>query len=415
MKAVLVALGSAGDVHPFLAVGQALAARGHEVEILANPVFAESVAQDRFAFTAVGTVGDFTRTIRHPLLWHPVNGFGVMWRGLLQPAIEPVYTRLAEIASETHCVVLASPVAFGARLAQEKLGVPLVCAYTAATMLRSVADPLTIANWRVPTMLPSSARKLAWSLLDYFKLEPMAAPALNQLRARIGLPPVSGSVFGHWMHSPLQGVTLFPDWFAAKAKDWPAGVSQAGFPLYDGDISRAEDHALDQFLEQGAAPVVFAPGTAAMDTARFFDAAMGACTRLKMRAILVGGDAPPPGSRLSADIHHTPYAPFGQLLKGARAVVHHGGVGTLAQALRAGIPQVTVPRAYDQFDNGMRLETLGVGSALPHTKLSQEMLATALDDLLRDATVTGACVEAKNKMDPESARAAVCCVLEALQ
>jgi len=76
------------------------------------------------------------------------------------------------------------------------------------------------------------------------------------------------------------------------------------------------------------------------------------------------------------------YVPLRALLPQAAALIHHGGIGTTAEALRAGTPQLVVPLAHDQFDNGARVTALGVGASLPAGRLNERRLVRALDDLL---------------------------------
>lgn len=409
-RVVLVTFGSAGDLHPMLALGQALLSRGHAVTVVANPACAPAAAQEGLAFEAVGDPGDYRATIAHPKLWDPIDGFGVMWRYLLRPALRPTYERLAALAEHGRCVVVANPVAMGARVANEKLGLPLVTAYTAATMLRTVHDPMTMAQWRIPHALPRPLRRAAWALLDRTKLEPLVRPALDALRGPLGLPPIAGPVFGQWMHSPQAGLTLFPDWFAKAPPDWPAGVLQGGFPLYDGDRPGEDDAALQEFLAAGPAPVVFMPGTAAEAAAAFYAAAVQACATAGVRGVLLGPVPAALREALPADVLVSAYAPFGRLLPRARALVHHGGVGSCAQALRAGIPQLVLPQAYDQFDNAMRLERLGVGRVL---RRPADMPA-ALGPLVADAAVRSACAAWAPRTTPDAAREAIVRLVEQL-
>jgi rhamnosyltransferase subunit B len=414
MKVLLVPVGSTGDIHPFLAIGLALRARGHDAELVTNPVFEPLVRSQGLGFTAVGTRQQYEQTIAQPKLWHPIDGLGVMWRGLIRHSLIPVFDHLRSMASAGRCVVLASPVAFGARVAQLKLGLPLVSAYTAATMLRSSADPMTLAHWQVPRWVPAFARRAAWGALDRHKLEPMARPALQALAAHAGVAMPATSVFGHWMHSPLAGVTLFPDWFAPAPADWPPQVVQAGFPMFDGDQAGATDPLLASFLEQGPAPVVFMPGTAAHDNGGFFRAARQACDQLGLRGLLLGqgaaqavADRPVAGRFFTAD-----YLPFGSLLPHAAALVHHGGIGTLAQAIRAGLPQLVLPRAYDQFDNAMRLQHLGVGHAIPAGDSALATLPARLKALLDNQALRDNCRRLARRVDTPAALDRICALVE---
>ena len=137
--------------------------------------------------------------------------------------------------------------------------------------------------------------------------------------------------------------------------------------------------------------MVFAPGTANRQAARFFQAGADACRRLRRRGLLLsrfGEQIPDP---LPPGLRHAEYAPFGSLLPRAAALVHHGGIGTAAQALRAGCPQLVMPMAFDQPDNAVRLERLGVGRYLRPSRFTGLAVARELDSLLGSEAVARAC------------------------
>lgn len=414
-RVCLVSFGSAGDIHPLLALGQALRERGRAVTLLTNPAFAAQAAAAGLDFVPAGEEQQLRETIRHPKLWHPVDGFGVLWRYLLRPALQPTYERLQELAAAGPLVVAASPVAMGARLAQERLGLPLATLYTAATMLRTVHDPMTLARWRVPPWFPRAGRRAAWALLDRYKLEPLVRPALDELRARLALPPLRASVFGDWMHSPQAGLALFPGWFAAAAPDWPVQVVQAGFPLYDDAPAAALGAALEAWLAEGDAPVVFMPGTARHGAADFFAAAVRSCGQAGVRGLLLGDVPPALAASLPPQVRAEAYAPFGALLRRALALVHHGGIGSGAQALRAGVPQLLAPQAYDQFDNALRLQALGVAERLPPGTAGLQAMPQRLQRLLARPGIAAACAHWAARTEPQGARAAAVRVLEGLR
>lgn len=411
-RVCLVSFGSAGDVHPMLALGRALREAGWPVTLLANPAFARSASDAGLEFIAIGELQHQHDTLSHAKLWHPIDGFGVMWRYMLRPALRPTYDRLAGLAAEGPCVVIASPVAMGARIAQEKLGLPLITVYTAATMLRTIEDPMTLAQWRVSPWFPRALRRAAWALLDRHKLEPLVRPALDPLRAELGLPPLHEPVFGRWMHSPQAGVTLFPSWFAPAAKDWPPQVVQAGFPLFDEDVRDSLPPDLTRFLDGGTPPVVFMPGTARREAAGFFAAAVQACDHARERGLLLGAVDPSLQQRLPPTVRAESYVPFGPLLRRARALVHHGGIGSAAQALRAGIPQLAAPHAYDQFDNAMRLERLGVGRTLRSDASGLQAMGVQLKTLLASAETQAACARWAPQVTAQAARETVISLVE---
>lgn len=381
-----------------LGLGRALQTRGHQAFLLTNPAFRDEVARAGLDFVPVGTADDYHQTLAHPKLWHPIDGLGVMWRYLLRPALKPTYEALRDLCQSAHHsneakspLVLASPMAMGARVAQEKWGIRLVTTYTAATMLRSVEDPLTMANWRVPKSVPRWVRRGLWTLLDRAKLDPLISPALRTLRGELGLQPLSGAVFDQWVHSPLGGLTLFPSGFAPTPSDWPFQIKRGTFPLYDDAEQGAMDAGLSRFLEAGSPPVVFMPGSAQQGSEQFFRSAIVACQRLGLRGVLLGHLGSLATERLPDFMWAASYHPFGPLLPKAKAIVHHGGVGTCAQALRAGVAQLVWPQAYDQFDNAIRLELLGVGLSLKRSPVVAHELSQQLGKLLSSVGVKTAC------------------------
>lgn len=402
--------GSAGDVHPLLALGQALQRRGHEVVLLSLPVFEAQALAAGLRFVSVGRTEDYERTLAHPKLWHAVDGLGVMWRYLLRPVMQPAYEALTRLVHEGVDVIVAPPFVLAARVASERWGTPLLSVYTAATMLRSTRWPLTLAAWRVPPWVPPWAVGGVWRLLDRVKLEPLVRKDLALLRSLAGLPSLQGSVFGDWMHSPDGGLALFPEWFA-RADDWPACIWQAGFMLYENDVAQGVPAHVDAFLQQGDAPLVFMPGTAQRLAAGFFEAAIGACKALGVRGILLGPLAP---EMDDGQVCSASYVPFSLLLRRAKAVVHHGGVGTCAQALMAGVPQVIVPSAYDQFDNAMRLEHLGVGVSLPMVRVNVQSLSDVLRRLLEQPGLEPHCREVSLQMDVLAFHEQACLAVEAM-
>ncbi|MBL8848564.1 MAG: glycosyltransferase, partial [Planctomycetaceae bacterium] len=209
-------------------------------------------------------------------------------------------------------------------------------------------------------------------------------------------PPVKRIT--RWWNSPDGVVCLFPDWYAPPQPDWPPNLFQADFPLWNADASNGLAPEVDAFLKAGDAPIVFTPGSANIYGQTFFAAAVKACRLLNRRGILLTGHVEQLPAALPESIAHFHYVPLDLLLPRAAAFVHHGGVGSTSQALLAGIPQVLMPLAHDQFDNGARVEKLGVGASIPAPKFNATRLTAALKRLLDSAAVTNACQTAAARL-----------------
>lgn len=378
---ILCGLGSSGDVHPFVGLGRELMRRGYRVTVLAAGYFRGLVERAGLDFVDPWPEADFRDTIRDERIWHPLRGPHTIVERAVRPLLEPVHRIIVERHVPGATLVVGSSLAFGARVAQESHGIPLVSVHLSPVLFRS-----GLASSRLPGLLvhvgPAWFRRAQWRLVDTLVADPAICPWLNAFRGRLGLPPAR-RIWGEWMHSPLAVLGMFPDWFAPPQPDWPPGTELTGFPLYseEGVVEPAADVAAWVEAER---PVVFTPGSANVFGHAFFAAAADACRRLGRPGLLLTRfpeqvpDALPPGVR------HCDFLPFRWLLRRAAALVHHGGIGSASQALAAGIPQLAMPLAFDQFDNAARVERLGVGRSLLPRRFTGPLVARILDTMLAD-------------------------------
>jgi UDP:flavonoid glycosyltransferase YjiC (YdhE family) len=413
LNVLLPALGSAGDVHPFIGLGLALQARGHRVTIMASPVFQDLIEQFGLKFLAVGTIEGAERMIADPNLWHPRKGFSVVARGAMIPAIPEVY-RLIEKHADADTVVAASSLCLGARIAQEKLGVPTATVHLQPGVIRSLIDQGMAGNIRISASQPMWFKRAFFRLADWALIDRELQRPLNTFRASLGLPPVA-RVMHRWIHSPQCVIAFFPGWFAKPQDDWPPNTHPVGFPLWDGG---GGDTALsaeaETFLADGPPPVVFTPGSAGSTMHRFFGESVEALRQLKARAMLVTNFPEQVPSDLPANVRTFGYLPFSDLLPRAALLVHHGGIGTTAQATKAGIPQLVVPKAHDQFDNAWRIQNLGLGRTIVDARYRSGGVAATIREMLADEELKTRCRGCAPRVDSAATLAHACELIEGL-
>lgn len=229
------------------------------------------------------------------------------------------------------------------------------------------------------------------------------AEPIHQLRHELSLPPLTGNPFIDDKYSPYLVLAMFSSVFAKPQPDWAANTVITGFAFYDGSESGAKlTSELDQFLDAGEPPIVFTLGSAAvMAPGRFYEESIQAAKQLNRRAVLLIGKNAPPTS-LSEDIIAVSYAPYSQIFHRACAIVHQGGIGTTAQALRAGRPTLIMPYSHDQPDNAARVQRLGTSRTIPRKHYSASRVAKELRKLLENpshaakATEIGRIIQAEN-------------------
>jgi rhamnosyltransferase subunit B len=388
---IVAASGTGGDILPFLVLCQALQRGGHRVVMLV-PHFHEAVlASSGVPFRTFGSTEQWQLLLDDPKLWDERNGWGVIWRGLA-PHLGAINHLVQALPDQEDCVVLCHPILLpmSALARSVRPDLRIIAAYLAPSNLCSSHDMLTAGSLRIPAWVPIGWKQALWKMIHKGWIDPLTLPSLNAARSQHGLPAVT-HFFEHMLTTPDASVGLFPNWYATVQADWPQPFLQGCFVRDQVSVQLELPPALEQFLSDGEAPIVFTPGTGQRHAKPFFDAATRALKLLGRRGIFVTPHAEQLPDALPASIMWQAYAPFAPLLPRVAAVVHHGGVGTMAEAFRAGIPQLIVPYAYDQFDNALRAKRLGVADILLARRLTPARMRKQLQHLLCADEVRQAC------------------------
>jgi UDP:flavonoid glycosyltransferase YjiC (YdhE family) len=156
--------------------------------------------------------------------------------------------------------------------------------------------------------------------------------------------------------------------------------------------------SLQSFLEAGDPPIVFTPGSANCMAGRFFRAAVDACVAMHRRGVLLTRFSDQVPKNLPAFIAHFDYAPLSELLPRSAALISHGGIGSVSQAMAAGLPQLIMPLAHDQFDNAARVRRLSVGDSLEPRRFTGRRIARVLERLLASNKVLHACRSIRERL-----------------
>jgi rhamnosyltransferase subunit B len=403
---LVVAVGTAGDVYPFLRIARDLIARGRRVTLLAPAAHAEAVRHAGVPFHGLGTVEEYRATLEHPDVWHPRKGFGVLWEGM-RSNVDALPTFIGSLPAGEPLAMLAHPLALlGASLARTRRpDLRIVAAWLAPANLRTIHDPMTFGPLPMPRWVPLGWRRWLWRRVDAGMIDPVAVPDINAANARYGLPPVSHFI-EHLQSIADANLTLFPPWFAPTPPDWPRPLAEGVFPLFDPHADAALPDDLERFLAAGDAPVVLTPGSGNRQAGLWLARALAGTRRLGRPTVVLTPHREQVPAPLPADALWLPYVPLAALLPRAAALVHHGGIGTTAEALRAGVPQVVVPLAYDQFDNAARVTALHVGARESGATAgaSPRALARTLRRLIEGADVRAACARVAALAAADAAR-----------
>jgi UDP:flavonoid glycosyltransferase YjiC (YdhE family) len=413
MHHLLLTVGSHGDTHPFIGLGRRLLDRGHKVTLAANELFGPTVTAAGLEFVELGTAEEYRKAIANPDIWHPRKGFKAVFEAGVLPAARRAYEIVTSRYVPGETVVTAHTIALGARVAQEKLGLPLATIHLAPAAIPSAIDPPVFAGAAFMRHTPACLNRLIFGVGERLIAERFIGRPIDTFRAEVGLPRRKEGMFT-WWNSPDLVVGLFPSWFGAPAADWPPQIKVTGFPLFDERGAHEMPADLEAFLREGEPPIAFTFGSAMTHAREHLAASAEACGLLGRRGLLVTRYPEQLPATLPAGVRHVAYAPFSELLPRCAAFVHHGGIGTTAQALAAGVPQLVMPFAHDQPDNAYRVRRLGCGEQILPKHYKPARLAGKLRSLLEDPRYRQGCKSVAEKFTGHDPLDEACELIERL-
>lgn len=401
---IIGAVGSAGDTLPLLALARELVEAGHDVDVLAADAFEPQVRAAGLRFHLLGKPGIYEVMAHDPTVWYWHTGFRSLWKYLVTAIADTV--QHVERLRRRDTVLVSTTSAIGMRLAQEKYALPLATVHMSPFYFFSCHETILGGLHTWPDWVPQWARSSILALLEKNIMDSACLGDINGIRHTMGLPPTS-RIFTRWIHSPDRVICAVPTWFAPPQPDWPKQAVSVSFPLgaaaigaatgYGSATQWAPEAKLAAFLADGEKPIVFAAGTGAGAALTFYARAVAAAKLSGRRAILVTRWPEQIPAPLPDHICHIAYAPFDQLLPLTAAIVHNGGIGAMALAMQAGIPQVIVPFAYDQFYNAARLVALGGGVVIRRQREAAELAAT-IESVLQSDAIRAACAKNQQSM-----------------
>jgi MGT family glycosyltransferase len=358
--------------------------RGHQITFATSVVYRRKIEQAGINFYALRpNLPDSPKIIEKVM--HPTKGAEFFFRQILLPALLESYTDLTNIV--TGCdLLIANGLILPASMVSEKTGIPWILCELQPTSFFSVYDPPVLET--VPLLAKS--RFLGTWLVSLFKniaksMTRSWAKPIHQLRKELELPSVSHPILFEGKFSSDLVLAMFSAVFAQSQPDWPKQTKITGFVFYDRLTSNSGlSPELSEFLATGDAPIVFTLGSAVVKTpGDFYTESLAAVQKLGCRAVFLVGVHKL--NNLPRNVIAVDYAPYSELFPRAKAVVHQGGIGTTAQALRAGVAMLVVPFSLDQPDNAARVLRLGVGRTISRRKYQHHLVAKELQLLLNDS------------------------------
>jgi rhamnosyltransferase subunit B len=393
-------------------------ARGHHVIIATTRHYRQRIEDHGIGFHAVRPDGPKLESDHDAMrrIMDSRKGTEYLIREVLMPVLHESYEDILA-AAEGADLLVSHVLTYATRLVAEKKGIPWAGCFLQPLGFFSAFDPpvlpqipfLSKIRFLGPTFHRPLFNLAKWSCRSWD--EPW-----HRLRAQIGLPHTSENPLFEGSYSPSLVLSLFSRHFADKQPDWPPQTVVSGFPFSAQGAEGKTSSELEHFLDMGPPPIVFTLGSsAAPDSGWFFKQGAAAVKLLRRRAVLIVGketinrlDSLPEG------VVAFDYIPFEDLFPRAAAIVHSGGIGTTALAIRFGRPMLVVPCAHDQFDNAARVTRLGIARMISQRRYSPTLVAANLQLLLENPEYARRASEVGERVRQEDGVGTACGALDEL-
>lgn len=403
---LITTFGSLGDLHPYVAVGRELVARGHRVTVLTHEPYRMRVTGAGLDFAPLAP--DLSAFPDPPALMRAAMDEQRGSQFILENLVVP-YAREQMLATRAaaaqHDILVSHALTTMTPHVAEALSMRWASVSLQPSVMFSRIDPPFFPNiaWAWPLMrLHPLVAEVVYRLLMTAS-RPMLRPC-DVVRAELGLAPTSRHPIFESLFSPHLHLAMFSPVFAPPQADWRPSTVTTGFPVYDrGANGEGMSAELTAWLAAGDAPLLFTLGSSAVhDPGGFYRESALAARELGRRAVLLVGSDPQTGEPLRqtsapllTDAPHEPivavdYAPHSELMPRAAMTVHQGGIGTMGQALRSGRPMLVAPYSHDQPDNARLAKRLGVAAVIGRRQYRADAVAAALARLLNDTTASAA-------------------------
>ena len=395
-KIVLTTIGTRGDLHPFIAIALALKARGfHPVMAVGHDHLAECRAAGLEAEPVLPAFDEIRARMgldEAEAVRQIMDDQREMLDQVLLPSLGSSTRALGDVAQGA-CAIVASIFALAAPIVCERDSIPLVSIVLQPMAMLSAYDPPKTPDFWMMKQAPVGPVGRLWNRSVYATMRHIVdllyRREVNRVRVSSGVDARRARRLLEPQNQALLVLGTYSEQLGALPPDASPKAQVVGFPLFDGNAVAGEglDAELEAFLAAGPPPIVFTLGTFAVHGAgSFYEEAAEVARRLGCRAVMLTGRETP--DRGDSQLHWCPYARHSVLFPRSVAIVHHGGVGTTGQAMRAGKPQLVVPHMGDQFDHGARITRRGLGYALCGSRFTADRATPLLRALLDDERFT---------------------------
>jgi rhamnosyltransferase subunit B len=415
-RIVVTTFGSGGDLNPFIAPGLALRSRGHDVLFAVEADFQQQLSLLGFPVSLL--TGDQEKALapfRHQIFSNDqsITALKLLVEHYILPTLPAKVAELREICQQADLLISVAP-QFAASIVAELLHIPWVSVILTPSTLPSAS----ISTQPLPVPLPASLQRLSnrfsW-FIGGMVLRQIVDKPVNQIRRSFHVPPRSNLMWTGNLSPYFTALVVSPA-LVSRPDDWPQYVQMTGFCFWDRSVDWTPPETLEAFLHGGKPVVAVTAGTVAPSEralfAPYYQVSTESILACGARALVINAPEKSISPEQREDVLHLSFAPFSQIFPACAAVIHHGGIGTIAQCLRAGVPSLVVPGGMDQPFNAAQVVQRKAGLWIPRKRYTSRRAEKALKALLSTPTYQEHARKIQAQIMQEDGVAVLCTAIE---
>lgn len=371
--------GTWGDLFPIIGLAKGLIREGHSVRIASSPTYRELVEDEEIEFAGIGPPLGFSEYAAEPKIMDGrmggFAGFSYLFKHFIFPNLDRYVSDLGEALVGVD-LMFAHPGLIAAPIAAEVCDVRLGTISVFPGLIPTVhASALPTRLSAAPGAMGRAVNRASWAA-GKLNMRRLFDPPVNRARQQVGLSPISNSFFAS-VSSGGPYLILSSPVVIEHPADWPEQIELTGFLNWDRPRSWETSDELLRFLNEPDPIVLITLGaSSSLDPQTFYRDAVGAARDAGYRTLVLTGPTPTPLDESSGDDRtlYLRFAPLSLVASHCHAAIHHGGVGTTIELLQAALPQLIVPRGFDQPQTASRMTKLGIARSLAWRLANQRRL-----------------------------------------
>jgi rhamnosyltransferase subunit B len=409
MRYILTTDGTWGDVLPFMFMAKELKRRNHEVLILSNEHYFEYAKEQGIPFIKTTSETDRIDFLSNKELWDPNLGMSVVAK--YTGVIFSKTFKVLEDTLEEHKrngekvdMILSHSFSYAAKTISELYQIPHASILISPIQLKSSYRLPVFYGGKNYNFIPHIIKKMAYSLINKFILDPLFPKEINEFRRSRGLIPIKSFVF--WNTEADLTIGLWPSWYSPLQKDQTKNTRLVGFAknveVSLGSKNQDEFEKLEFWIKSHKKPILVTMGSGYLFNEEISKTLEDISKITEERFILVGPNHDKNSTLKSDKIFEIHQIPFSKILPLCKLAIHHGGAGTLAQVINSGIPHLVIPQSHDQPDNAHVIWKNSLGEIVWKQNPNPEDIISKITSVLSSKNILENCKLAKSKTDLES-------------